>query len=258
MSSSPSPVSASTVVYFITGTNRSNGIGFGLTERLAKRPNTLIFATARDPSKADALQQLAKQHSNIRIVRLSVDSDAETAAAVKQVQAEAGRVDVLLSNAGISNADAYERSEQVTIDKLRENFEINTVGPVRLFKAFFPLLSLSTQPKYITVSTFGASITFQDNIPSFYQSIYGASKAASNFLVRRVHVEHPNITAFPVHPGWVQTDMGNAGATVAGMKEAPLTLDTSVTAIVKLLDEATRATHSGKFWNAEDGKELPW
>ena len=52
---STSSVSSSTVVYFITGANRANGIGFGLTEELAKRPNTLVYATARDAAKADAL-----------------------------------------------------------------------------------------------------------------------------------------------------------------------------------------------------------
>ena len=58
--------------------------------------------------------------------------------------------------------------------------------------------------------------------------------------------------------GWVQTEMGNAAAAATGKKEAPVTVEQSVGGIVKLLDESTRATHSGRFWNAIDGNELPW
>jgi len=244
------------VVYFLTGANR--GIGFGLAEYLAGRPDTLIFATARDPSNADKLQQLAQQHSNVRVVKLSVNSDADHVAAAKLVEAEAGRVDVVIANAGISNADAYERTESITIDKLRENFEVNTVGPIRLFKAFFPLLGRSSLPKFTVISSGVGSVTWQALFPTFHVGNYGASKAAINFLTQRVHIEHPNIIAFPISPGWVQTEMGNAGAKVAGMDQAPLTLEQSVTGIMKLLDDSTRDTHSGKFWDAEKNNEIPW
>ena len=205
-------VPTTTTVYFITGANR--GIGYGLTERLAARPNTLVFATARDPVKADKLQQLAKQHSNIRIVKLSADSDAEHASAAKQVEAEAGRVDVLIANAGIANADAYQPIEKLSLDKLRLHFETNTVGTFRLFGALFPLLNRSATPKFVVVSTGLASVAWQSNFPTFPVGNYASSKTAVNLLTQRVHVEHPNIIAFPLSPGWVQTDMGNAGAGV--------------------------------------------
>ena len=58
--------------------------------------------------------------------------------------------------------------------------------------------------------------------------------------------------------GWVQTEMGNAVAVASGKTEAPVTVEQSVAGIVRLLDESTRATHSGKFWNAIDGSEVPW
>jgi len=249
-------VPISTVVYFITGANR--GIGYGLTERLASRPRTLVFAAARDPTKADQLQQLAKQHSNIRIVKLSADSDADHAKAAKQVEAVAGRVDVVIANAGISNPDAYQPVEKLSLDKLREHFEVNAVGPVRLFGALFTLLDRSCQPKFVVVSSGLGSVARQADFAGFHVGNYGASKAAVNLLTQRVHVEHPAIIAFPLDPGWVQTDMGSAGAGVAGMKEAPLTVEQSVDGITKLVDEATRDTHSGKFWSAENGTEIPW
>ena len=191
--------SATATVYVISGGNR--GIGYGIVEKIANRPDSLVFATARDPAKADKLQQLAKQHSNVRVVKLSVDSDAEHAAAAKQVEAEAGRVDVLIANAGIANIDGWQRTEVLSLDKLREHFEVNTVGPIRLFQAFFPLLSRSSNPKFVVVSTVRGSIGLQINYAAAPGTIYGLSKAAINFFTQRVHVEHPNITTFPLQPG---------------------------------------------------------
>ena len=251
-----SSVAADTVVYFVTGANR--GLGLGLVSALAARANTLVYATARDPSGADKLQQLSQQRGNVRIVRLHADSDADHQAVAKQLQAEAGRVDVVIASAGISKADAYERVEKLSLDKLREHFEVNAVGPMRLFGALYPLLCASSTPVFAVISSYSGSIAYQPKFPTFYTGNYGASKAAVNYLVQRVHVEHPNISAFPVHPGWVQTDMGNAGAAVAGMKQAPMSVEQSVSGILGVLDQSTRATHSGKFWSAEDGSELPW
>lgn len=51
--------------------------------------------------------------------------------------------------------------------------------------------------------------------------------------------------------------MGNAGAAVAGMEKAPNELDESVDGILKQIDEATVATHGGKFVSF-DGSEVPW
>lgn len=57
---------------------------------------------------------------------------------------------------------------------------------------------------------------------------YGASKAALNYVVRKIHVENEGLIAFPLHPGWVRTDMGNHGAEVMGIEQAPVSLEESV------------------------------
>ena len=250
------PVNSKTVVYLITGANR--GLGYAVTERLAARSSTLVYAGARDPAKADKLQQLATKYANVRVVQLRVDSDADHQAAAKQVEAEAGRVDVLLANAGISESDAYEMTNAQTIDKLRQHFEVNTVGPVRLFNVFFTLLTRSTNPKFIVVSSLVGSIANQEQLAGFRTANYGSSKAAINFITQRIHVEHPTITTFPLHPGWVQTDMGHAGAKVHGIDGPPVTVEQSVNGIVKAIDESDRANYSGKLWDVIENKVIAW
>ena len=61
--------------------------------------------------------------------------------------------------------------------------------------------------------------------------------------------------------GWVETEMGSRLADKLGLPKAPMTLDESVTGIVRLLDESTRATHGGMLWNvASNGSvhQMPW
>ena len=83
----------------VTGANR--GIGFALVEQLASRDNILIFAGARDPSKADRLNQLAQEkQGKIVVVKLDVTSEEDAKKAAEMVKEKVSKVDVLIANAG--------------------------------------------------------------------------------------------------------------------------------------------------------------
>ena len=65
--------------------------------------------------------------------------------------------------------------------------------------------------------------------------------------------------ALAIHPGWVQTDLGNGGAQANGLPSAPYTLETSVSGIMSRIDGATREKSGGKFWNATPNSGgMPW
>jgi norsolorinic acid ketoreductase len=108
------------------------------------------------------------------------------------------------------------------------------------------------------MSSPAGSITYQPVLP-FDITPYGASKAASNLLLRKIHAEHEDLIAFSVHPGWVKTEMGNWAAqnAKARMEEAPEGLEEGVRGSVKVIDEATREGTSGGFWKY-DGSVVPW
>ena len=195
----------SSTVYVVTGSGR--GIGFGLVSALAARPNTLVYATARDPSKADQLQQLAKQHDNLHVVKLEVQSDDDHAAAVRQIEAEAGRVDVVVANAGLSMNEAFGLTDKAPLALMQQHYEVNTIGPLRLFQHFFPLLGRSSNPKFVVVTSAVGSISLQSNaeVARMHLCVYGSSKAAVNHLTVRMHVEHEHLTVFPCAPGTAHT-----------------------------------------------------
>lgn len=130
--------------------------------------------------------------------------------------------------------------------EVQEHFAVNVVGTLALFQATCPLLKASAAPKFVAISTFIGSIADMEQYP-FPATALGISKAALNFLVRKIHFENDWLVAFPLHPGFVQTEMGNGAARVLGMEQAPMTLEESVKAQLIRIDNATRENSSGKF-----------
>lgn len=79
----------------------TRGLGLGLVKNLSSRPNTIVFAGARDPSIADELNALvAKSKEKLHVVKLVSGSEEDAKAAAKIVQEKTGKLDVLIANAG--------------------------------------------------------------------------------------------------------------------------------------------------------------
>jgi len=91
--------------------------------QLAARGDTLIFAGARNPSSAKELQFLSSQHpSKIHILQLTSAGQADNEAAVAEVKKLAGKLDIVVANAGISNG--FVTSLAVPLKDMREHFEV--------------------------------------------------------------------------------------------------------------------------------------
>lgn len=86
---------------------------------------------------------------------------------------------------------------------------------------------------------------------------YGMSKVALNYMVRKIHFENEKLTAFVLTPGWVQTDMGNAGATAIGLESAPVKIEESIKGMLEKIDNATREGTSGTLQSFDETK-YPW
>lgn len=83
-------------------------------EQLASDPNNIVFAGARNPAGAEALQALAKKCSNVTIVKLDVKSLEDNKAAGQLVRDKAGKVDVVIANAGGLTRSAKVSTPQLT------------------------------------------------------------------------------------------------------------------------------------------------
>ncbi|KII86615.1 hypothetical protein PLICRDRAFT_43249 [Plicaturopsis crispa FD-325 SS-3] len=249
-------MSANSVVYVVSGATR--GIGFGLVKSLVQRENVVICAGARDPAVATNLHALAKQHpGKLHIVKLVSASKEDAEAAAALVQKVAGHIDVIIANAGI--ADTWVAANEVPIDEVERHFKVNAVGPLVLFQAFYPLLqSAPSIPKFAVISTIAGSIEVGAAVPARL-SAYGPSKAAVNFLTRKIHFENERLISFALHPGAVDTE----GAQIVGEKvpevaaTPKITVEESVKGVLARIDEATREKTGGTFLN-QDGETVPW
>ncbi|KAL2753032.1 hypothetical protein ACRALDRAFT_1072790 [Sodiomyces alcalophilus JCM 7366] len=249
---------ATTTTVFITGVGR--GIGRALLETYLARPNHTIIGSVRNStdSKYDHLKSLPTGHGS-RLILVSIESTSLTdpQKAVKEVEAAGVSViDIVISNAGYAAPSVPV--EKAEIKDVVDSFSVNTVGPIVLYQAVRPLLEKSAQPKWLSISTAAASIGCLDAFNTSSVAAYGISKAAQNWFTAGVHSANKSFIAFAIHPGLVQTEMGNAGARDLGLAEAPNTIEESVTKTIAILDKATREETSGKFINVIDGATIPW
>jgi len=253
---------SSTTKVLITGGNR--GLGKGFVAAYLLRPNHTVIATVRDPSNPTSKSLLSLpvgSGSSLIVVPLEGGSDTSALEAVKLLQTKHNitSLDLVIANAGI--AEFYGTAVNTPLAGTREHFNINAVGTLGVFQAVFPLLSATIDkggpaPKFVAITSTAGSIGEMEKLPMI-STAYGASKAALNYIVKKIHMENPGLIAFPLNPGWVKTDMGNAGALAHGMAEAPLTLEESLTGMLSKIDGATRENASGKLVTF-NGEEPSW
>lgn len=238
--------------WFISGANR--GIGFELVKIVANLGH-VVFAGVRTPSKATALQKLASKNPNIHILQLESTSISDATNAAQIITEVTGGLDVVVANAGIAND--WQKALDINIDSIYEHLKVNTVGPLILFRALYPLLLKRSTRKFVPISTMAASSAIVPELP-VPGSVYGSSKAALNYIFRNIHKEHveEGFIVFPIHPGMVDTDMGQSAAPLFGMEKLPMAPYESAEAVFNVVNTATKE-QSGKFLSY-DGTELPW
>ncbi len=222
----------------ITGANR--GIGLGLVRCFAAAGHHVI-AACRQPDKADALRQV---QGTVEIVALDVGDAVSSTTFAKQLGTRP--VDVLINNAGVMGGD-HQGFANMDYDAWLRTFEINTLAPFRLTSLLLPNLKQSANARVVTISSqlgaFGLDM-------GFGTYAYRSSKSAVSKVMQVLanELKPDNIIVCPVHPGWVQTDMGGAYAQIP--------VEQSASGLFQLISSLTLA-QSGRFWTW-DGSEHTW
>ncbi|MGF1429257.1 SDR family NAD(P)-dependent oxidoreductase [Kitasatospora sp. LaBMicrA B282] len=184
----------------ITGANK--GLGHATARRLIDAGHT-VYLGARNVERGTA----AAAELGARFVQLDVTDDASVAAAVATVEAEGG-LDVLVNNAGIevrSPGGAIIGAAELTADVLREVFETNVLGLVRVTHAFLPLLERSAAGVVVNVSSGLASLALAGK--GYPGVAYPTSKTAVNMLTVQFAKAFPQMRINAVEPGYTATDL---------------------------------------------------
>lgn len=215
----------------ITGANR--GIGYALAKHLKTRGHSVVAVCRRSSPALDAL--------GVRVeTGIDVSQDSMVEELAKRLVGMS--VDWVIANAGIMRGDSVD---DIPLDDVREQLEVNALGPLRTVKAV--LKHVSNGGKVALITSRMGSIA--DNGSGGYYG-YRMSKAALNAAgVSLAHdLKHRNISVAILHPGFVRTDMtashGNTDASDAAVQ------------LLERIDALTLAT-SGTFWHA-NGEVLPW
>ncbi|MCG6493057.1 SDR family NAD(P)-dependent oxidoreductase [Kitasatospora sp. A2-31] len=193
-------------VSLVTGANR--GIGRETARQLAGLGHTVLLCARRQEDAERAAAELAGSAGAVLPRRLDVTDGDGLHALARAVEAEFGRLDVLVNNAAI-DYDTAARAIDVDLDDVRRTLDTNLFGAWRTTQAFLPLLRRSARARVVNVSSESGSLaSMGGGTPA-----YGVSKAALNALTRKLadELRAERILVNAVCPGWIATDMGGPG-----------------------------------------------
>jgi NAD(P)-dependent dehydrogenase (short-subunit alcohol dehydrogenase family) len=224
----------------ITGANRGLGLEF-VRQYLAAGDK--VIAGVRDPARAEDLRALPGQE------RLETHAlDVADAASVEAFRRAVGGqpIDILIANAGVYGGDRQNRLGDIDWDEWLKTFAVNVLGPVRLADAFVDNVAKGHDRRMVALSSKMGSTADSSGGAIIYRSSKAALNNAWHNLALKL--KDRGIACFPVHPGWVQTDMGGAGA--------PLTPEQAISSLRARIDQWS-LTETGRFLSW-DGQEIPW
>ncbi len=188
-------------VAIVTGS--SSGIGYEIALILA-RNGFLTYATMRDLQKKSTLESIKdKENLPLKCVQLDVTDEDSVRNAVKDINEDTGRVDVLVNNAGYGLNGAFE---DLTVDEIKTQFETNFYGLIRTTQAILP--TMRRQKSGIIVNISSGAGRFGYPLGSAYVSTKFAIEGLSESL--SFEVEPFGIKVILIEPGMIKTNFSNA------------------------------------------------
>ena len=215
----------------VTGANR--GIGLELARQLAARGDTVAAACRATSAELNALGVDVFEN-------VDVGDQQSVADFARRLGDEP--IDMLINNAGILTS---EELDSLDWDRLRRQFEVNTLGPLRVISALIPRMAAAGK---IGILTSRVGSMADNGSGGMYG--YRISKAGANMVgVNLAHDLKPRgIAVFLLHPGYVKTGMTRG----QGFTDP----DVAARGLIERMDTLTLAD-TGTFWHA-NGESLPW
>lgn len=210
-----------TKIALVTGANK--GIGFETAKQLAQK-NIKVLLGARNETEGKKAEATLRDLSlDVTYVKLDISNSADIANVKNYIEGEYGVLDILINNAAVFLDSAWfgNNTETVSLQTLRDTFDINYFGTVELTQALLPAIKKSESGRIVNISSvsgsFGVHLDEAHWLYALKPYAYSASKTALNqFTVFLAHaLRETNIKVNAANPGWVQTSIGS--------DQAPLT-----------------------------------
>ena len=196
-------------IALVTGANK--GIGY----EIAAGRDALGWSVgvgARDEERREAaVAKLRAGGADAFGVPLDVTDDASVAAAAGLIEDRAGRLDVLVNNAGVTGG-MPQTPTTVLLSAVRTALETNVIGVIRVTNAMLPLLRRSASPRIVNISSGVGSLTLQTS-PTAETGPISAAYAPSKTFLNAVTIQYvkelrdTNILINAANPGFTATDL---------------------------------------------------
>ena len=189
-------------------TGASTGIGEATALHLARMGHS-VYASMRTPdASGGGLRRVAEEEGlDLVLVALDVDDSASVASAVGGVIEQAGRIDVLVNNAGVGKLASVE---EVPLEEAKAVFETNVFGPLRMMQATLPWMRERQSGTIVNVSSVAGRIV------SAGHGVYAGSKYALEALSEAVAIEtrRLGIRVIVIEPGFISTPILDKGSAI--------------------------------------------
>lgn len=202
-------------VALVTGANR--GIGYAISRRLGEQNHTVILGTRDSNKGATACSRLQAERLDVHFELLDVTEKKSIKTVIESIQAQFGRLDILINNAGIM-IDGELDAQNVDLETIQKTLQTNAMGPLLLCQHCIPLMKAGGYGRIVNMASTLGSLTEMADPKSGYAGVrtpaYRLSKAALNCVTTLIakEVRNANILINSACPGWVRTDMGGTQA----------------------------------------------
>jgi NAD(P)-dependent dehydrogenase (short-subunit alcohol dehydrogenase family) len=235
-----------TKVALVTGANK--GIGFAIARGLGAIGCTVAVGARDDGRRAEAVERLRAEGIDAFGVALDVTSDDSVAAAAKTMEQAAGRLDVLVNNAGIAGRTDGGAQDPTTLDLdvVRTVLDTNVFGVVRVTNAMLPLLRRAESPRIVNMSSNMGSLTLRTGP---VMAAYAPSKSMLNSITTQYarRLADTNVIVNAACPGYVATDFTGFAA--------PRTAEQGAAIAIRLATLPDDGPRGGFF---DDDGPIPW
>lgn len=223
------------LTYLVTGANR--GIGLEFCRQLKKQQNHVIAVSRTNGNDLDELKQIGVQ------IEAGVDITDDNSVAKLVDNLNGLAINVLINNAGIVESSSLGNLD---FDSIRRQFEVNSIGALRVTQALLP--NLKSGSKIILITSRMGSI--EDNTSGGSYG-YRMSKVALSMAGKSLayDLKARGIAVGILHPGLVKTRM-------TGFTDSGITTEDSVKGLLQRIDELN-LENTGNFWHT-NGEILPW
>jgi NAD(P)-dependent dehydrogenase (short-subunit alcohol dehydrogenase family) len=197
----------------ITGANKS--IGFEVARQLAQN-GIFVYIGSRNLQNGEAAVEKLKAEglNDVAAIQLDVTNDESVKAARAELGEKVDALDILINNAGISGG-MPQTALAYPVEGIKEVFETNLYGVVRVMQAFIDLVQKAPEPRIVNVTSGLGSLTLASDPASPYYhvkgSAYHVSKTALNMytVVLAYELRDTPAKVNAVDPGYTKTDFNN-------------------------------------------------